>query len=80
MSRIPIREALVQLESEGLRRILPHRGAQVSELSPAEIRELFELRACSSLGSCACPRLDSPPKTTRRSMRSTPNTARKSGR
>ena len=45
MSRIPIREALVQLESEGFVRILPHRGAQVSELSPAEISELFELRA-----------------------------------
>jgi DNA-binding GntR family transcriptional regulator len=45
MSRIPIREALVQLESEGFVRILPHRGAQVSELSPSEIRELFELRA-----------------------------------
>ena len=44
MSRIPIREALVQLESEGFVRILPHRGAQVSELSTAEIRELFELR------------------------------------
>jgi DNA-binding GntR family transcriptional regulator len=45
MSRIPIREALVQLESEGFVRILPHRGAQVSGLSPAEIRELIELRA-----------------------------------
>ena len=45
MSRIPIREALVQLESEGFVRILPHRGAQVSELSEAEIAELFELRA-----------------------------------
>ena len=45
MSRIPIREALVQLESEGLVRILPHRGAQVSGLSHAEISELFELRA-----------------------------------
>ena len=45
MSRIPIREALVQLESEGFVRILPHRGAQVSGLSPGEIRELFELRA-----------------------------------
>ncbi len=45
MSRIPIREALVQLESEGFVRILPHRGAQVSELSAEEIAELFELRA-----------------------------------
>jgi DNA-binding GntR family transcriptional regulator len=45
ISRIPIREALVQLESEGFVRILPHRGAQVSELSREEIAELFELRA-----------------------------------
>jgi DNA-binding GntR family transcriptional regulator len=45
MSRIPIREALVQLESEGFDKILPHRGALVAELSPAEIGELFELRA-----------------------------------
>jgi DNA-binding GntR family transcriptional regulator len=44
VSRIPIREALVQLESEGLVRILPHKGAIVSELSIAEIDELFELR------------------------------------
>lgn len=45
MSRIPIREALVQLEAEGLVTILPHRGAIVAELSPEEIAELFELRA-----------------------------------
>lgn len=45
MSRIPIREALVQLESEGFVRIVPHRGALVAELSAAEIGELFELRA-----------------------------------
>jgi DNA-binding GntR family transcriptional regulator len=44
-SRIPVREALVQLEAEGLVRILPHRGAIVSELSTGEIREVFELRA-----------------------------------
>ncbi len=45
ISRIPLREALVQLESEGLVRILPHKGAIVSELSGDEITELFELRA-----------------------------------
>lgn len=45
VSRIPLREALVQLEAEGLVRIAPHRGAVVSELSLTEIEELFELRA-----------------------------------
>lgn len=44
ISRIPIREALVQLESEGLVKIVPHKGAIVSELSISEIDELFELR------------------------------------
>jgi DNA-binding GntR family transcriptional regulator len=44
VSRIPVREALVQLEGEGLVRIVPHKGAVVSELSIAEISELFMLR------------------------------------
>jgi DNA-binding GntR family transcriptional regulator len=44
ISRIPVREALVQLEGEGLVRIVPHKGAVVSELSIAEISELFMLR------------------------------------
>src|SRR5918994_3323643 len=45
VSRIPVREALMQLEAEGLVKIVPHRGAIVSELSTEEIGELFELRA-----------------------------------
>ncbi|MBQ0824672.1 GntR family transcriptional regulator [Microvirga terrae] len=45
VSRIPIREALMQLEAEGLVKIHPHRGAIVSELSTEEVEELFELRA-----------------------------------
>ncbi len=45
ISRIPFREALLQLENEGLVKILPHKGAVVSELSPEDITELFELRA-----------------------------------
>jgi DNA-binding GntR family transcriptional regulator len=45
ISRIPLREALVQLESEGLVKIVPHRGAVVAELSVGEIEELFGLRA-----------------------------------
>src|SRR4029077_2026095 len=45
VSRIPLREALRQLEAEGLVSFFPHRGAVVSTLSLAEIEELFEIRA-----------------------------------
>jgi len=45
ISRIPVREALVQLEGEGLVRIVPHKGAVVSEMSIEEISELFMLRS-----------------------------------
>lgn len=45
VSRIPVREALRQLEAEGLVTFSPHRGAVVSVLSLEEIEELFELRA-----------------------------------
>jgi DNA-binding GntR family transcriptional regulator len=45
VSRIPVREALRQLEAEGLVTFSPHRGAVVSSLSLEEIAELFELRA-----------------------------------
>lgn len=45
VSRIPVREALRQLEAEGLVTFSPHRGAVVSTLSLKQIRELFELRA-----------------------------------
>ncbi len=44
VSRIPVREALFQLESEGLVRIVPHKGAIVSELSLDEINDVFDLR------------------------------------
>lgn len=45
VSRIPVREALRQLETEGLVTFSPHVGAVVSSLSLNEIMELFELRA-----------------------------------
>jgi DNA-binding GntR family transcriptional regulator len=45
VSRIPIREALRQLETEGLVTFNPHRGAIVSSLSLGEIEEVFDLRA-----------------------------------
>jgi DNA-binding GntR family transcriptional regulator len=45
VSRIPVREALRQLEAEGLVNFSPHLGAVVSSLSLGEIDELFNLRA-----------------------------------
>ena len=45
VSRIPIREALLQLESQGLVRMEAHKGAIVTEISIQEIDELFQLRA-----------------------------------
>lgn len=43
-SRIPVREALSRLESEGLVENYPHRGYVVTGLSRSEIEELFDLR------------------------------------
>jgi DNA-binding GntR family transcriptional regulator len=45
VSRIPVREALRQLEAEGLVTFSPHRGAVVSTMSLQEFLVLFELRA-----------------------------------
>nr|WP_249795120.1 GntR family transcriptional regulator [Bradyrhizobium sp. Oc8] len=44
ISRIPVREALRQLEAEGFVTFLPNRGAVVSELSIDEVIELLEIR------------------------------------
>jgi len=45
VSRIPVREALHQLHSEGFVTLVSHKGAVVSEISLEEILEMFELRA-----------------------------------
>jgi DNA-binding GntR family transcriptional regulator len=45
VSRIPVREALRQLDAEGLITIVPNRGAIVPKLSPNDIEELFAIRA-----------------------------------
>jgi DNA-binding GntR family transcriptional regulator len=45
VSRIPVREALRQLDAEGLITIVPNRGAVVPALSPDDIEELFTIRA-----------------------------------
>lgn len=44
VSRIPVREALFQLEAEGLVRMVPHKGAVVADLSFAEVNDVFDLR------------------------------------
>jgi DNA-binding GntR family transcriptional regulator len=56
VSRTPLREALKVLSSEGLVEILPNRGARVVTLTPADIKNLFEvIGALESLaGRLAC--------------------------
>jgi DNA-binding GntR family transcriptional regulator len=44
VSKIPVREALVQLRSEGLVDIFAHKGFQVRPMSATEINEVFSLR------------------------------------
>ncbi|WP_293915032.1 GntR family transcriptional regulator [Deinococcus sp.] len=44
VSRMPVRDALKQLESEGFVLSVPYQGVVVSHLSAAEVQELGELR------------------------------------
>jgi DNA-binding GntR family transcriptional regulator len=44
VSKIPVREALVQLQAEGLVDLIPSRGAIVRGLSTHEIAEVYEMR------------------------------------
>lgn len=44
VSRIPVRAALKQLESEGLAVFSPHRGATVRQLTPNDVAEIYDLR------------------------------------
>ena len=61
MSRTPIREALRRLEERGLVRILPHRGAVVSDLQPAEVESIYSVRAHLEIlaSRLACERMNS---------------------
>lgn len=44
VSRIPVREALRQLDAEGFVALNPHRGAVVVSLSAAEVEEIYDIR------------------------------------
>lgn len=52
ISRTPVREALRSLSAEGLIRLVPNKGAYVSQPSAQEIRELFYVMAILE-GACA---------------------------
>lgn len=43
LSRTPVREALVRLEKEGLVEIVPRHGMRISALSPADMREIYQV-------------------------------------
>jgi DNA-binding GntR family transcriptional regulator len=45
VSRMPIREAFRKLESEGLIKLEPHRGAVVKSISIKDIQEIYALRS-----------------------------------
>lgn len=40
----PVREAIRRLTGDGLVEIVPHRGAAVREISPNDVREIYQLR------------------------------------
>lgn len=44
VSRMPVREALVRLEHEGLVRVEPRRGAFIIGMTEADVHDLYELR------------------------------------
>ncbi len=44
VSRMPVREAIKQLEANGLVVVLPYRGVEVARLDPAAVTELFGIR------------------------------------
>jgi DNA-binding GntR family transcriptional regulator len=44
VSRTPVRDALKQLEGEGLIQVLPYRGVEVTRLTTEDLHELFAIR------------------------------------
>lgn len=44
VSRVPVREALFQLQAEGLLQMVPNKGMYVRTVSESDLRELYRLR------------------------------------
>ncbi len=44
VSRTPVRDALLQLEKEGLVSVIPQKGALITPISGQDVREIYELR------------------------------------
>ncbi|SOD74818.1 DNA-binding GntR family transcriptional regulator [Jatrophihabitans sp. GAS493] len=51
VSRVPLREAIPQLEVDGFVRTVPRRGAVVSTWSVKAANDLFDLRLCLEVGA-----------------------------
>ncbi len=51
VSHIPVREALRQLEAQGLVRIYPNRGAVVTKLTAQELSNIMDIRIMLELGA-----------------------------
>ncbi len=45
VSRTPVREALRQLELEGLVKIVPNKGAYVTGISPKDVKDIYKIRS-----------------------------------
>jgi len=52
VSRTPVREALRQLELEGLVKIVPNKGAYVTSINSKDIRDIYKMRSLLE-GLCA---------------------------
>ena len=58
VSRTPVREALRQLEFEGLVTIIPNKGAYVVGISQKDIKDIYEIRSrleglCAKWAACS---------------------------